>query len=393
MLTPEQEDAVELAITVQPRVACLTGGPGTGKTYTVNEILDAAREHGLSYALAAPSGKAAQRMEEATGRSAKTLHRLLGLLPGEWTPEPITKHLVIVDEASMIDTRLMAALASACFEGGGRVRTLLLVGDADQLPPVGPGQPFHDLLASDVCPTVRLTQVQRQSQKSGIVRAAYAVRRGDVPQWAHDCGLVEVDAAEEIASVVWGILEGLDPDDSQVLAAQRTHAPGTEALNEWIESARSSKQQLGEDCPRVRGLGPGQKVIHTKNNYDLEVYNGELGWVQEVFPADNPQHEELEVEIAGELKTYRGSTIKQLEPAWALTVHKSQGSEWRDVILVAHRSHHWMLTRSLLYVALTRARKRVWVVGQREAVEKAVKTVRDVTRDTFLREELRRRVG
>lgn len=386
-LTDEQQALVDLIANERPRIACLTGGPGTGKTTVVRALLDALRAQGVAAALAAPSGKAAQRLEESTGRPACTIHRLLGLRPETKAHQPIQTPVVVVDEASMIDVPLFAQLVRACFEGGGRVRSLLLVGDPDQLPPVGPGQPFHDLLSGSAIPdapvrvpVVRLTKVQRQALDSGIVRAAYAIQRGDEPGWAPDFRLVTCPEAKDVPGKVWEVINELqlDAERSQVLAPQKTYDAGVEAINRHVERVRGGTGALVREKFRA-----GTKVIHTKNDYDLGVFNGELGFVLEARPG-KPQQDELRVEIAGEVKAYRGAQINMLQPAWALTVHKSQGSEWRDVIFVAHKQHHYMLSRSLLYVAVTRARDRVVVIGENEAVAKAVRRVEDQKRKTLL---------
>lgn len=389
-LTDEQQAAIRMVVRQGPPLCCLTGGPGTGKTTTLRELLAAAGKAGIRSVCAAPSGKAAQRMAEATGRQAQTLHRLMRLRPGTWDWSPIEADLLVIDEASMVDVQLMACALEAA--QAGRVRTVLLVGDADQLPPVGPGQPFHDLLAGGRCPTVRLTRIHRQAQESGIVRAAHAIVRGQEPELdAPDFQLVELQDLDQVPSACWGLIRqhGLDPDHSQILAPQRTTAGGVEAINRHVERARSP---LGDREVLVRGLyRPGTKVIHTRNDYDLGVFNGELGEV--LIARDGGKKrakDQLVVRIAGEEKVYRGAAIKNLAPAWALTVHRSQGSQWRDVIVVAHRSHSYMLTRRLLYVAVTRASSRVWIVGQREAVAKAARNTRDARRETWLARRFRR---
>lgn len=384
-LTSEQQALVDLVAGPDaPRIACLTGGPGTGKTFTVRALVDALRLQGKSCALAAPSGKAAQRLEQATSRPASTIHRLLGLRPEVMRPLTLSHHVVVVDEASMIDCVLFATLVKACFEGGGRVRTLLLVGDPDQLPPVGPGQPFHDLLGAKAVtvPTARLTVVQRQALDSGIVRAAYSIRDGREPDWAPDFRLVTVPEAKGVPAAVWSVMQELaDSSQSQVLAPQKSYDAGVDAINRHVEAVR------GASGPCVREkFRRATKVIHCKNDYDLNVFNGEIGEVVEARPDPKGEasRDEVLVAIAGETKRYRGAQIGMLQPAWALTVHKSQGSEWLDVIFVAHSQHSFMLSRSLLYVAVTRARNRVVVVGQAEAVAKAVRKVEDTRRKTLL---------
>lgn len=387
-LTDEQRAAIDLAVVEGPPLACLTGGPGTGKTTTLRQLLEAAGAAGLRSACAAPSGKAAQRMEEATGRRASTLHRLMGLLPGSRTWDPIEADLLVIDEASMVDVPLMAAALEAA--AAGQVRTVLLVGDADQLPPVGPGQPFHDLLAGQRCPSVRLTQVHRQAQESGIIRAAHAINRGEEPELdAPDFQLVDCDELEDIPAAVWDVVQSneLDPNRSQILCPQRgvggSEKGGTIELNDYVERSRRPIRP-GEPLIRDR-FRRETKVINCKNDYSLGVFNGELGTVVNATDGGKKRSaDQLDVLIAGEMKRYRGSAIKHLQPAYALTVHKSQGSQWDDVVVVTHTAHTWMLTRRLLYVAVTRAAKRVWLVGQRAAIAKAARNTTDAKRATWL---------
>lgn len=390
-LTDEQQSFVNLVMSSpRPRLVCLTGGPGTGKTTTLRALLAELRQRGETFAVAAPSGKAAQRCEEALQGIAKasTLHRLLRLRPdGGEVPAPVFASVVVVDEASMIDVHLFAALMRACFEGGGRVGCLVLVGDPDQLPPVGPGQPFLDLLASTTLPVpvVRLTQVHRQALDSGIVRAAYAIKAGREPEWCADFRLVPCDAAAEVPGRVVQVMRELElhPAQSQVLAPQRTTTAGVEALNAHVEGLRASHGPLLRERFRV-----GSKVIVTKNDYDLAVFNGEVGFVVEAKLGAKPGQDTVAVDLGRgdgpRVVPFRGAAISWLDPAWALTVHRTQGSEYEDVILVAHTAHSYMLSRSLLYVACTRARRRVVVVGQREAVARAVRKADDVRRATLL---------
>lgn len=383
-LTDEQQAAVDMAVSGGHRVCCLTGGPGTGKSTTIRELVRRLRDQGRRVALAAPSGKAALRLGQAAGTSASTIHRLLFLRPGTREAQPLTAEVVVVDESSMVDVELMATLMRACFEGG-MVETLLLVGDADQLPPVGPGQPFLDLLASGVVPATRLTKIQRQAEKSGIVQAAHRIKAGRAPEWAPDFSLVECPEAERIPETVYRVLEleGANPEETLVLAPKRDGSSGVKALNEFIEKRRGEKPTL------VRGdFRKGTRVLQTANNYDYGVFNGELGWVVSAEEGKAGKRADDKVTVAwpgrGECD-YRGAMLRQLMPAWALTVHRSQGSEARFVVVVAHRQASFMLTRSLLYVAVTRARERVVVVGDSQAIEGAVRKTSDVRRDTMLR--------
>ena len=360
-----------------PAFACLTGGPGTGKTTTLREMIENLARRFVSVACAAPSGKAAMRMAEATGAPASTIHRLLKIQPGnEGSLEPIARDVLILDEASMIDSRLAAKAIQAA--RAGVTRLVLLVGDSDQLPPVGPGQPFHDLIQGLAPERVaRLTQPMRQAQQSGIVRAAYAVRDGEEPDF-NDSDFRFQHAEDDTAGAVVELLRELP--DAQVLAPTRKGPAGVEALNEIIERSR------GEiEGGSVRGFRLGSRVINVRNNYDANVWNGECGIVTALDPDASARKEALSVDFGGASDLlYRGAGIGDLQPAWALTVHKSQGSEWADVIVIAHPSHSYSLTRRLLYVAITRAKRRVVVVGTRGAVAQAVRNTRDARRDTWL---------
>lgn len=388
-LTAEQQSFVDLVLHGQPRIAVLTGGPGCGKTTCIRSLVAALRAEGRTFAIAAPSGKAAQRAEEALEgvATASTLHRLLCMLPESGQHEPLTAAVVIVDEASMIDVHLFSHLVRACFEGGGRVETLVLVGDPDQLPPVGPGQPFLDLLAATTVsvPVVRLTRVHRQALESGIVRAAHAIREGHEPDWADDFRLVECEDPKDVPGTVLAVVDelGLEPDTSQILAPQRERGPGVDVINKFVEDRRANHGPLLREKFRE-----GTKVLNGKNDYQLRVFNGETGFVTAIAPGAKPSLERVEVRLgAGRLArdvTYRGAQINYLSQAWCMTVHRSQGSEYRSVVLIAHQAHQFMLSRSLLYVACTRARDRVVVVGQKGAVARAVRKVDDTSRTTLL---------
>jgi exodeoxyribonuclease V alpha subunit len=390
-LTAEQQSFVDLVLHEQPRIAVLTGGPGTGKTTAIHTLITELRAQGRSFAVAAPSGKAAQRAEEALrgAATASTIHRLLQMLPEVAQHEPLTASVVVIDEASMIDVRLFSHLMRACFEGGGRVDTLVLVGDPDQLPPVGPGQPFLDLLSATTIrvPVVKLTQVHRQALESGIVRAAVAIRAGEEPEWCDDFRLVECEAIGDVPATIMAVADelGLEADSSQFLTPQKNTGGGCEAINLFVEQRRA---RPGDEKPLREKFRVGTKVINGKNDYTLGVFNGETGFVKDVRPGAKPAQDVVEVMLgAGRQQRpvlYRGGQINILGQAWALTVHRSQGSEYRDVVLVAHPGHSFMLSRSLLYVACTRARERVVVVGQKAAVARAVRKVDDTSRTTLL---------
>lgn len=378
-LTIEQAQAVELATRDYPPVMVITGGPGTGKSTVLRAVLDAYREQGLSAVLMAPSGKAAVRLQEATGRSAFTIHSALGLFNGgAFRAGGIgLADVAVVDESSMVDSRVMAAV----FEHTAHVRTLILVGDADQLPPVQEGCPFLDLVRHEAVPTVRLTQVHRQAAESGIIRAAHRINRGRPPEWCDDFRLVPCEDAEQVpAAVARTIRElGVGPEAFQVLSPQKTRPAGVNSLNAYLESQRSSKEPLLRE--RFRR---GTRVIQTVNDYDLKVMNGEQGFVERVEPGRTQHSDQLWARFDHGEVHYRGGQLRMLQPAWAITTHKSQGSQWDTVIFVAHKSVGFLLTRSLLYVAVTRAERQVVVVGQQAAVDSAVRRVKDVRRRTLL---------
>jgi exodeoxyribonuclease V alpha subunit len=372
-----QADAVRRSLTSGLMV--LTGGPGTGKTTTVRAIVRAHEAIGHRVVLCAPTGRAAKRMSEAAGREARTIHRLL-----EWSPregafflgehEPIEADLVLVDEASMLDVQL----ASNLFAAVKPTSTLVLVGDIDQLPPVGAGQVLRETIASGVCPVVRLEQVFRQAAESAIVRAAHEVRHGRAPsptprgeKSAGDLFVIRARDAEAIQQRVIEVLGriessyGLDAKrDVQVLTPMRKGPLGTEKLNEILQSALN---------PGPARIGPvpfraGDKVMQLKNDYEREVWNGDIGRITKV--EDGVTY----VEIDGRMVSYPQDDIDALALAYASTVHKAQGSELPAVVIVLHGSHHVLLTRPLLYTALTRARRLAVLIGDPRAIARAART-------------------
>lgn len=349
--------------------AVLTGGPGTGKTYTLRRLLESWRQAGLSVALAAPTGKAAQRMGEACGAPASTLHRLLGYR-GIWPENPeIDADVLVVDESSMLTDELADVVFRAT-EG----KRLLLVGDRDQLPPVGVGAPFWSAIRR--WPTATLDEVVRQAKGSGISRAAGQILRGELPVPNEDFLFVplETEDAGALASQVVNLLEDelRTYADAQVLSATRKNEIGTVAINAIYQHRRQRA-----------GLGEDDRVIHTRNNYDLDVFNGELGIVA------GRSGSNLIVEYGdGELRRNVAYSPRverdQLEAAWALTVHKAQGSEFDAVIVPLHKSQTWLLSRQLLYTAVTRAKRRCVLVGSEEAVLRAVRNNRPAQRNNLI---------
>lgn len=395
-LADAQRTAIETAITA--KVLVITGGPGTGKTTLVNGILATFRAAGRAVALAAPTGRAAKRMSETTGVEARTLHRLL-----EYTPQddafarnaenPLEADLFVVDETSMVDVPLGAALTEAVPSGA----RLVLVGDVDQLPSVGPGAVLGDLIASRRVPVVRLDRIFRQAHESLIVQNAHRINAGELPTLPPpgdkdaDFYFVERDAPQDVLQTLETVVTeripkafGLDPvRQVQVLTPMHRGLLGAQSLNERLQ-ARLNPGGGG----LARGpaeLRVGDKVMQTRNDYDLGVFNGDVGRVQSVSSQDRSavvRFDEREV-------PYDRQALDQLVLAYACSIHKSQGSEYPAVVLPVSTQHFVMLHRNLLYTAVTRARRLVVLVGSRRALRIAVESVRDQQRNTYLGLHLR----
>ena len=393
-LDPQQRAAVRAA--VRGGVTVITGGPGTGQTTLLRVLLRAADEQGLRWALASPTGRAARRLEEATVRGASTLHRLLEVNPADGRfsrgpGHPLDVDGVVVDEASMVDIELMAALVLAL--PSDRPVSLVCVGDADQLPSVGPGQVLRDLVDAEVVPVARLRRVHRQQRGSGIVVAADAVHGGGVPRSGEragfdDCYLIaREDPAAIEATVVHVVAErlrrrGFDPfSDVQVLAPTRRGPLGTERLNERLQAHLNPDGQELKRGERVFRVG--DRVLCVRNRSDVEVFNGDVGRVRAIA------REGLTVEVDGRSIAWERDELPLLDLAYATTVHKAPGSEYPAVVVVLHGSHGVMLRRNLFYTALTRARQFVVVVGDPAAWERAARNAGE-RRNTALADRLRR---
>ena len=373
-----QARAVDLACAVP--FGIITGGPGTGKSTCLRAALDRMDAAHETYALASPTGKAAKRMAEATNRNAQTIHRLLGWTPYGWSYHagfPLPYDAIFIDESSMVDVELADALVQAL---DPRTR-LILVGDANQLPSVGPGRVLADLVESDIVPTARLTHVHRAAAQSWICRNAPRVLTGEdlELETTLDFRFFEVDDADDAARVITDIVTTPEYRGAQVLTPQRSTACGVEALNTALQARlnpacdRAAEWKVGDRVLRV-----GDRVIHTVNNYKLGVFNGEVGDVLGVEGA------ELVVDFGDRYVGYGKGDALDLQLAYALTVHKSQGSEFPWVVCVVHSAHTFMLTRQLFYTAITRAKEGVILVGNRKGLAVAMSEKNPPKRNTAL---------
>lgn len=395
-LDPEQRRAVATA--AAHKVIVVTGGPGVGKTTIVRAILDVFKKAGLTTLLAAPTGRAAKRLSESTGRPASTLHRLLEFDPvarGFKRDEqrPLEAQAVIVDEASMIDLSLARSLVKAIPE---RAR-LVIVGDADQLPSVSAGAVLRDLIASGVVPVIALTRVFRQSEQSSIVKCAHAILHGQEPRGADsaeggaDFFVIErTDEASAAATIEKLVTEriparfGFDPRaDVQVLSPMHRGACGTTALNQRLQAVlnpNGTSLRRGSDTFRV-----GDRVMQLKNDYDKEIYNGDQGRILRV----DDDGSTVDIEFDGRSVRFSSSELEDVTLSYASTIHKSQGSEYPVVVVPLLMSHFIMLSRNLLYTAVTRARKLCVVVGDPRALRLALSEVKRELRNTRLEARLR----
>ncbi|MEU6878629.1 ATP-dependent RecD-like DNA helicase [Streptomyces sp. NPDC046712] len=397
-LAPEQEEAVRLALT--RKVAVLTGGPGCGKSFTVRSIVELARAKKAKVVLAAPTGRAAKRLAELTGAEASTVHRLLELKPGGDAAydrdRPLDADLVVVDEASMLDLLLANKLVKAVAPGAH----LLLVGDVDQLPSVGAGEVLGDLLAPDSpVPAVRLTRIFRQAQQSGVVTNAHRINAGlpPVTTGLPDFFLFVEEETEDAARVAVEVAArripakfGLDPRrDVQVLAPMHRGPAGAGALNGLLQQAVTpARPDLPEKRFGGRVFRVGDKVTQIRNNYEKGtngVFNGTVGVVTSLDPVE----QRLTVRTdEDEEVPYDFDELDELAHAYAVTIHRSQGSEYPAVVIPVTTSAWMMLQRNLLYTAVTRAKKLVVLVGSRKAIGQAVRTVSAGRRFTALAHRL-----
>ena len=394
-LAESQVAAIRLAL--MSKVLVITGGPGVGKTTIVNAILRILAAKGVSLLLCAPTGRAAKRMTEATGFEAKTIHRLLEVDPKgggfkRGDDNPLDCDLLVVDETSMVDVMLMQALMKAVPDKAA----LLLVGDIDQLPSVGPGQVLADIISSGAVPVVRLTEVFRQAAQSRIITSAHRINQGSIPdlsppQTESDFYFVQADDPETAVGRIIELVKsripkrfGLDPiRDIQVLCPMNRGGAGARSLNIELQAALNPAGDR-----KVERFGwtfaPGDKVMQIENDYDKEVYNGDIGYIDDV----DPDAGEIVASFDGRSVTYGFGELDMLVPAYAATIHKSQGSEYPAVVIPMLTQHYAMLQRNLLYTGLTRGKRLVVLVGQKKAVAIAVRNVSGRRRWSKLREWL-----
>ena len=415
-LAYSREQAAAIAESATSGLLLITGGPGTGKTTILNGILELLGQMQLKCLVAAPTGRAAKRLTEVTGVEASTIHRLLeaGIDPATGDmffardeENPLKCDAVIVDEMSMVDVELLHSLLLAIPQG----KRLILVGDPDQLPPVGPGFPFSDMLRSGVLPTVRLTEIFRQAQESLIVMNAHRVNRGEMPELKNvksDFFFMRRQNEESLTSLIRDLVTtrlpknmGIPADQIQVLSPTRKGGVGTVSLNKMLQQAlnpaapEKKERTFGDTVFRE-----GDRVMQIRNNYDIlwkkrdgsavgaGIFNGDVGAISKI----DMEAETLTVVFDDRVADYDFTQLNELELAYAMTVHKSQGSEYRAVILTAWNGSPYLLSRSILYTAITRARELLILVGREETVGVMVENAKKNRRYTGLKLRLQGKV-
>ncbi len=401
-----QRDAIKLAATA--KVMVLTGGPGTGKTTTTHGIISAYKAFGLRILLAAPTGRAAKRMTEATGLEAKTIHRLLECKPPEGYQKneenPLEGDVLIVDECSMIDIVLMNSLLKAIPQN----MRLIMVGDVDQLPSVGAGNVLRDIIDSGSFPVVRLTRIFRQAQTSRIIMNAHRINEGKAPDISNgkdtDFFFMENEDAEAVVPQIVELVKNklpnyyhVDSRQIQVLTPMQRGVVGATNLNLALQEALNPTEQeifvrgrgavmMPKDTLRRSGFAfrADDKVMQIKNNYDKEVFNGDIGIIESVEAEDRT----LKVNFDNRIVEYDVTELDEIVHAYATTIHKSQGSEYPIVVMPVLMNHYVMLQRNLIYTGITRAKKILVMVGTKKALSYAIRNVTVSKRNTLLKERL-----
>ena len=407
---PMQRETLKMA--AHRKILVITGGPGTGKTTSVRAILALFDELGIETLLAAPTGRAAKRMSELTDRESRTVHRLLEATFLSETDEltfkrdryaPLTCDAVILDECSMVDISLMSSLLDAMPEGC----RLIMVGDADQLPSVGPGKVFGDIIRSKAVYTVKLTEIFRQSEGSRIVRSAHMINRGEIPDFSENTGdffFMRRRDSESACDTIVDLISkrlpekmGIEQHDIQILTPTRLYAHGTNSLNKRLQNTLNPK--LSGKKERIFGetlFRAGDKVMQIRNNYDIMwmsardgssgvgIYNGDIGILVDIDESAGV----FTIDFDDRVAEYTLDMLSELEHAWAMTVHKSQGSEYRAVILCAMGGTPNLLTRGVLYTAVTRARELLVIVGETDILVHMVENSKSERRYSGLRARL-----
>ncbi|RKU37587.1 hypothetical protein C6496_09400 [Candidatus Poribacteria bacterium] len=417
----QQQEAIRTAMTA--RAMILTGGPGTGKTTTTVGMIRLFESQGKHITLTAPTGRAAKRLSETTGGEAKTIHRLL-----EFSPQnngfkrnrqnPLDTDVVIVDETSMVDLVLMNRLMQAIRPS----TTLILIGDVDQLPSVGAGNVLKSLIDSQRIPVIKLTEIFRQAQESMIVMNAHRINKGDFPELTGEADrnffFIEEDDPDEIVELICSLISDRLPqhydyhpiDDIQLLCPMRRGVLGTESLNKRLQEVLNvgyaapaahplEKIRFG---PRTHRQGPrrgevnsslsrtaggfriGDKVMQVRNNYDYDVFNGDIGRVVAIEHIDKKVH----IQFPDKQVAYDTADLGELVLAYATTIHKAQGSEYPAVVIPLHTQHYLMLQRNLLYTGITRAKERVVIVGTKQALGICIRNNQVMERNSYLAERL-----
>jgi exodeoxyribonuclease V alpha subunit len=401
-----QADAIRQAATA--KVMVLTGGPGTGKTTTTHGIISAYKAYGLKILLAAPTGRAAKRLTEATGMEAKTIHRLLECKPPEGYQKneenPLEGDVLIIDECSTIDIILMNSLLKAI----PPTMRLIMVGDIDQLPSVGAGNVLRDIIDSMSFPVIRLTRIFRQAQSSRIVMNAHRINEGKMPDISNgkdtDFFFMENEDADAVAGDIVKLVQTklpnyyhVEPSQIQVLTPMQRGVVGATNLNLALQEALNptdeeifmrgrGKVMMPKPCLRRSGyvFRADDKVMQIKNNYDKEVFNGDIGIIESVDDTDRT----LMVNFDGRSVEYDVTELDELVHAYATTIHKAQGSEYPIVVMPVLMNHYIMLQRNLIYTGITRAKKILVMVGTKKALSYAVRNVTVTKRNTLLKERL-----